>query len=173
MIRPQNLQNWTAADNFFWHFIFPKNWFLKFGKKSCHFLNWANLLLKKLSKGTSKCDEITIFSCYSFEENWCSGYHYYTTSFNKAWTKVLCMFKSCSQHAGYLQWWESLTIVPAGHKAQYISSVDHCPKTIYNPFFQNKVLYDLRITLFSIRVNVYYWWLWQCFKVDIQFFSKE
>ena len=62
MIRPQNLQNWTAADNFFWHFIFPKNWFLKFCKKSCHFLNWANLLLKKLSKGTSKCDEITIFS---------------------------------------------------------------------------------------------------------------
>ena len=28
---------------------------------------------------------------------WCSGYHYCTTSFNKAWTGVLCRFKSCSR----------------------------------------------------------------------------
>ena len=31
---------------------------------------------------------------------WCSSYHYCTTSFNKAWTQVLCGFKSCSQCVG-------------------------------------------------------------------------
>ena len=28
---------------------------------------------------------------------WCSGYHYYTTLFNKAWTQVLHHFKSFLQ----------------------------------------------------------------------------
>ena len=29
---------------------------------------------------------------------WCSGYHYCTMSFNKAWTQVLHRFESWSQH---------------------------------------------------------------------------
>ena len=37
---------------------------------------------------------------------WCSGYHYCTTSFNKAWSQVLRRFKSCSQHFGDSQWWD-------------------------------------------------------------------
>ena len=47
---------------------------------------------------------------------WCSGYHYGTTSFNKAWTDILCRLKSCSRHARDFRWWESLTVVPAGNK---------------------------------------------------------
>ena len=31
---------------------------------------------------------------------WCRGYHYCTSSFNKAWTKVLRRFKSCSWRVG-------------------------------------------------------------------------
>ena len=34
----------------------------------------------------------------------CSGYHYCTTSFNKAWTQVLYMFKSCSQRVRDSRW---------------------------------------------------------------------
>ena len=33
---------------------------------------------------------------------WCSGYHYCTTSFNKAWSQV----QICSQHLGDSQWWD-------------------------------------------------------------------
>ena len=35
---------------------------------------------------------------------WCSGYRYCTTSFNKAWTQVLCRFKSCSQRVRHLHY---------------------------------------------------------------------
>ena len=41
---------------------------------------------------------------------WCSGYHYCTTSFNKAWTQVLRRFKSCSPRVGDSRWWGSLTM---------------------------------------------------------------
>ena len=41
---------------------------------------------------------------------WCSGYHYCTTSFNKAWTQVLRRFKSCLWCVGDLRWWGSLKI---------------------------------------------------------------
>ena len=34
---------------------------------------------------------------------WCSGYHYCTTSFNKARTQVLHRFKSCLWHVGDLR----------------------------------------------------------------------
>ena len=43
----------------------------------------------------------------------CSGCHYCTTSFNKAWTDILCRLKSCSRRLRDLRWWESLTVVPA------------------------------------------------------------
>ena len=36
---------------------------------------------------------------------WCSGYHYCTTLFNKAWTQVLRKHKFCSRCVGYSRWW--------------------------------------------------------------------
>ena len=44
---------------------------------------------------------------------WCSGHHYCTTSFNRAWAQVMCRFKVCSQRVGDSKWWGSLTMVPA------------------------------------------------------------
>ena len=52
---------------------------------------------------------------------WCSGYHHYTTLFNKVSTQILCRFKPCSWRVGDLRWWEYLTIVPAGNKAETLS----------------------------------------------------
>ena len=63
---------------------------------------------------------------------WCCGYHYCATSFNKAWTQVLRMFKFCSWHVGDSQWWGSMTMVPAGNKAKRLSLVNHTLKTIYH-----------------------------------------
>ena len=62
---------------------------------------------------------------------WCSGYHYCTTSFNKAWTQVLRRFKPCSRRVGDSRWWGSLTMVPAGNKANRLSSVNHTTETIH------------------------------------------
>ena len=59
---------------------------------------------------------------------WCSGCHYCTTSFNWAWTQVLCRFNTCSRRVGDSPWWGSLTMVPAGNKAKHISSVNHTTK---------------------------------------------
>ena len=63
---------------------------------------------------------------------WCSGYHYCATSFYKAWTQVLCRFKSCSRCVRDSWWWGSLTMVPAGNNAKRLSSVKHTTKTIYH-----------------------------------------
>ena len=63
---------------------------------------------------------------------WSSGYHYCTTSFNKAWTQVVRKFKSCSRRVGDLRWWGSLTMVPAANKAKRLSSVNHTTKTIHH-----------------------------------------
>ena len=54
---------------------------------------------------------------YVFVAPWCGGYHNYTTSFIKTWTQALRRLKSCSRLVGDSQWWESLTVVPAGNKA--------------------------------------------------------
>ena len=62
--------------------------------------------------------------------SWCNGYHYCTTSFNKAWTQVRRRFKSCSRHVGDLGWWGFLTMDPAGNNAKYLSLVNHTTKTI-------------------------------------------
>ena len=48
---------------------------------------------------------------------WCSGYHYCTTSFNKAWTQILHRLKPCLRCVSYLRWWKSLTMVPAENRA--------------------------------------------------------
>ena len=63
---------------------------------------------------------------------WCSGNHYCTTSFNKAWTQVLRRFKSCLRRVGDSRWWGSLTMVPAGNKAKRLSLVNHTTKTIHH-----------------------------------------
>ena len=63
---------------------------------------------------------------------WCSGYHYFTTSFNKAWTQVLRRFKFCSWRVGDSRWWESLTVVLAGNKAKRLSTIIHTTKTIHH-----------------------------------------
>ena len=69
---------------------------------------------------------------------WCSGYQYFTTSFNKAWTQVLRTFKTCSWHVRDSRWWGSPTMVPAGNMAKRLSSVNHTTKTIHQPFFWMK-----------------------------------
>ena len=65
---------------------------------------------------------------------WCSGYHYCTTSFNKAWTQVLRRFKSCTRRVGDSRWWGSLTMFPAGNKGKCLSSVNHTTKTIHHHY---------------------------------------
>ena len=61
---------------------------------------------------------------------WCSGYHYCTTSFNKAWTQVLPgnRFKSCWRRVRDSRWWGYLAVVPATNKAKRLSSVNHTTK---------------------------------------------
>ena len=44
---------------------------------------------------------------------WRTGYHYFINLFNKAWTQILCKFKSWSRRVRDLRWWESLAMVPA------------------------------------------------------------
>ena len=46
-------------------------------------------------KHFSSLREICLW-CRGVVAPWCSGHHYSTTSFNKAWTQVLRRFKSCS-----------------------------------------------------------------------------
>ena len=58
---------------------------------------------------------------------WC-GYHYWTTSVNKAWANVLCRFKSYSWPVRDLQWWVSLTMVLAGNKTKRLLLVNHTTK---------------------------------------------
>ena len=72
---------------------------------------------------------------------WCSGYHYCTTSFNKTWTQVLCRFKPCSWHVLGSRWSGSLTMVPAGNKAKCLLSVNHNAKTIHH-HHQDKAIYS-------------------------------
>ena len=67
-----------------------------------------------------------------FVAPWCSGYHYCTTSFNKAWTQVLRRLKPCSRRVGDSRWWGSLTVAPAGNKAKRLSSVNHTTTTIHH-----------------------------------------
>ena len=70
---------------------------------------WYFLILKKLNSRCSLTGQSFIkinqnwihpgkFKWYSFiitilVAPWCSGYHYYKTSFNKIWIQILCKFK--------------------------------------------------------------------------------
>ena len=77
---------------------------------------------------------------------WCSGYHYDTTSFKKVWTQVLHRFKSylwlCFRD---YHWWESLTVVPAGNKTYYLSTINRHQSlfsfTYFSHFYWYPALY--------------------------------
>ena len=66
-----------------------------------------------------------------FVAQWCSGYDYCTTSFNKAWTQVLCIFKSYPRCVRDSRLWGSLTMAPAGNKAKHLLSVNYTAKAIH------------------------------------------
>ena len=84
-----------------------------------------------------------VYSIWSISFNlqivatWRSGYHYCTTSFNKAQTHVLGRFKSCSRSVEDSRWWGFLTMVPAGNKAKRLSSVIHTTKTIHHHYWNS------------------------------------
>ena len=63
---------------------------------------------------------------------WCSGYHYCTTSFNKAGTQVLSRLKSCLWCVRDSRWWGSLTMFLAGNKAKCLLLINHTTKTIHH-----------------------------------------
>ena len=52
----------------------------------------------KSSKPFSVSWECEISNYQSNCQFWCSGYYYCTTPFNKAWTRILRMFKYCLPH---------------------------------------------------------------------------
>ena len=74
---------------------------------------------------------VVVITTATVAVTWCSGHHYCIISLNKAWTKALCRFKSCSRRVGDSRWWKSLTMVPARNKAKRLSSVNHTTKTIH------------------------------------------
>ena len=96
---------------------------------------------------TTHCEIIT--HCDIFVASSCSGYHYCTTSFSKAWAQVLHRFKSCLQRIGDSRWWRSLTMVLAGNKVIRLSSINHTTKTIhyhhhhYHPYSTAWNIYEL------------------------------
>ena len=84
--------------------------------------------LLKLSRGTFSCYLLTVMLpwCIDVVAPPCSGYHYGTTSFKRAWIQVLHRFKSCSQLIrGCLWWGEPLKMVPTGNKAQPFKRQHH------------------------------------------------
>ena len=87
---------------------------------------------------------------------WCNGYEYCTTSFNKAWAQVLCRFKSCSRRVGYLRWWGSLTMVPAGSKAKRLSLVNHITKPIHHHHILCRVMTFVASLLRFAFLQIYY-----------------
>ena len=58
---------------------------------------------------------------------WCGGYHYCTTSFNKAWNQVLRRFKSSSERVGDSRWWRYLTVILARNEAKHLLSIWPAP----------------------------------------------
>ena len=94
-------------------------------------------LIKYSNKQSFKDGLESCFFIKDYMAPWCSGYHYCLTSFNKAWTQVLCRFESCLRCVRDSQWWGSLTMVPTGNKAKHLSSVNHTTKTIHHHHHQH------------------------------------
>ena len=116
-------------------------------KRSRHIIFYLQKLLPKqieIKSWNQEKNDFGTIQQYLFSENrqgcefqeivasWCSGYHYCTTSFNKAWIQVLDRFKSYSRRVGDFRWWESLTMALARNKAKRLSSVNHATKTIHH-----------------------------------------
>ena len=86
------------------------------------------LIFRKSSKSLKNK---TLWYFFRVSQNvapWRSCYHYYTTSFNKAWTQVRRMCKSCSRRVRDSRWWESQTMIPSGNKTKPFWSVNHTTK---------------------------------------------
>ena len=119
-----------------------KSFFFQVKSSIVLFLRWlfcpdscglAGKRLDKKGKVNLKIYDVTDWETNNYNIHvapWCSGYHYCTTSFTKAWTQVLRRLKSCSQHVGDSRRWGSLTMVPAGNKTKRLSSVNHTTKAI-------------------------------------------
>ena len=84
-----------------------------------NFVSFNSLLLlfKKFLK-YSRVDSSKSYALSLSDKGLFSGYHYCTTSFNKAWTQVLRRLKSCSRRFGDSRWWGSLKIFLAGNNAK-------------------------------------------------------
>ena len=61
---------------------------------------------------------------------WYSRCQCCTTLLNKIWNQVRRRFKSCLQRVRDSRWGGSLTMVPAGYKANRLSLVNYSTKTI-------------------------------------------
>ena len=103
-----------------------ENNYFRFNSKKATNLGELYLLAKVFARYLDDWSSPTLVAL------WCSGYHYCTTSFNKAWTQVLRRFKPCSWRVGDSQWWGFLTMVPAGNKAKRLSSFNLTTKAIHH-----------------------------------------
>ena len=92
-----------------------------------------------------------------FVAPWCSGYHYCTTSFKKAWSQVLRRFKSRLWSVGDWRWWRSLTIVPAENKATHLYRPNIPQKQFIIRYHQspNTANGDLLLALVSSMQNLF------------------
>ena len=102
--------------------IFLINFYIISLKQTCKTLRQEKIFSLKLAIFLIHCSNVIKIQWFWGKKMilvapWCSGYHYCTTSFIKAWTEVLRRFKSCSQRVGNSRWRGSLTMVPAGNKA--------------------------------------------------------
>ena len=90
---------------------------------------------------------VILYSYFSWNK---SNLIYSNLKFIKAWTQVLCKFKSYLQRVVDLQWWGSLTMVPAGNKAKHFLLVNHTIKTI---FHDQKILVILIVNFQSLMLD--------------------
>ena len=121
---------------FFWNIC--KQWILviitkslrkMIGKTLCE---WWKCMCKLFEINGQKDFQKSVVFSKSSVASWRCGCHYCTSSFIKAWTQVLCMFKSCLRRIGDSQWWGSLTMSPPGNKAKRLSSFNHTAKAIHH-----------------------------------------
>ena len=82
---------------------------------------------------------------------WCSGQHYYTTSFNKVWIHFLHRFQSFSPRVRGFLLWESLTMVPAGNKAKRLLSVKHSRNNTLSSSSRSQLVTKETIKIESIK----------------------
>ena len=82
---------------------------------------------------------------------WCSGQHYYTTSFNKVWIHFLHRFQSFSPRVRGFLLWESLTMVPAGNKAKRLLSVKHSRNNTLSSSSRSQLITKETIKIESIK----------------------